>query len=128
MKRRDPIDGVLGEGTEFRGKLDFEGTVHIEGHFTGEIRSEGSLVIGPNAVVKGTVLVERLVLQGVLRGNVRARGLITVHDKAVLEGNVLAYAMEMHQGAMLEGNIRITAGHEEGSDFDFLKGVPWRES
>ena len=40
------LTALLGEGTEFEGKLHFEGRVRIDGAFRGEIRSDDVLVIG----------------------------------------------------------------------------------
>ena len=35
--------GYLGTDTVYEGKLSFKGTVRVEGRFTGEIESEGTL-------------------------------------------------------------------------------------
>ena len=40
------LTALLGPGSSFEGKLVFEGTVQVEGVFTGEIRSKDTLVIG----------------------------------------------------------------------------------
>ena len=54
-----PDDGqiatLLGRGSEFSGKLTFEGTVRIDGRFSGEIFSEGTLVVGDSALNQITV-------------------------------------------------------------------------
>ena len=35
------LNALLGRGTRFEGKLTFEGRVRIDGHFVGEVFSEG---------------------------------------------------------------------------------------
>ena len=40
------ISGLLEKGCEFEGKLTFEGTVRINGKFSGEIFSDGTLIVG----------------------------------------------------------------------------------
>ena len=49
------ITALLGRGTEFEGKLHFEGRVRIDGVFKGEIRSDDTLVIGEGAEVHAEI-------------------------------------------------------------------------
>ena len=39
------LNAFLGVGTEYRGKLDFVGTVRIDGQFEGEISTDGDLIL-----------------------------------------------------------------------------------
>ena len=66
-------NALLGRGAEFEGKLTFEGTVHIEGRFKGEIFSEGTLVVGEGAEVHAEIRVGSVVIQGNVVGNVYIR-------------------------------------------------------
>ncbi len=54
------LNAFLGVGTEYRGKLDFVGTVRIDGRFEGEISTDGDLILGRKASITGTVKVGRL--------------------------------------------------------------------
>ncbi|HET6581847.1 MAG TPA: polymer-forming cytoskeletal protein, partial [Nannocystaceae bacterium] len=40
------ITTILGKGSAFDGKLTFEGAVRIDGEFSGEIRTQGTLIVG----------------------------------------------------------------------------------
>ena len=57
------VSTVLGPGSVFEGKLAFEGTVHINGIFTGEIHSKDTLVVGEGAKVKGTVVTPAITIE-----------------------------------------------------------------
>ena len=46
---RDEINAFLGSGTDYQGKLNFQGAVRIDGNFNGEVESEGTLVVGREA-------------------------------------------------------------------------------
>ena len=41
----DNIVGLLGKGTDFEGKLIFEGTLRIDGKFKGEVITSGILAV-----------------------------------------------------------------------------------
>ena len=49
------IHAFLGNGTEFEGRLKFEGAVRIDGEFRGEIQTPGTLVIGEGAHVEAEI-------------------------------------------------------------------------
>ena len=49
------VTTLLGRGSEFEGKLSFEGTVRIDGKLTGEIFSDDVLIIGEGADVKAEI-------------------------------------------------------------------------
>ncbi|MBL9110065.1 MAG: polymer-forming cytoskeletal protein, partial [Myxococcales bacterium] len=51
------ITALLGRGTHFDGKLRFDGVVRIDGSFTGEIRSEDTLIVGEGAEIRANVTV-----------------------------------------------------------------------
>jgi len=51
--RPSELNALLGKGSSFEGKLLFEGSVRIDGKFTGEIVSTDTLIIGEGADVKG---------------------------------------------------------------------------
>jgi len=56
------LNALLGRGSEFDGKLNFEGTVRIDGTFTGEIGTNDMLIIGEGAKVKGDITTPSLMV------------------------------------------------------------------
>src|SRR3954447_3228571 len=66
------LNALLGKGSSFEGKLLFEGSVRIDGKFTGEIISTDTLIIGEGADVKGEIQVGTLIVVGDYNGNAKA--------------------------------------------------------
>src|SRR6266404_9535843 len=66
------LNALLGKGSQFEGKLLFEGTVRIDGKFAGEIISTDQLIIGEGAEVKANVKVGTLVCLGDYQGDATA--------------------------------------------------------
>lgn len=102
---RDEINAFLGAGTSYEGKLNFEGSVRIDGNFVGEVDSEGTLVVGQEAEVQGAIRVNQLVLSGRVRGEVVARGKVVLHRTANLVGSLATPVLVVEEGAVLEGSI-----------------------
>jgi cytoskeletal protein CcmA (bactofilin family) len=104
VARPSDANAILGKGSEFEGKLTFEGTVRIEGKFTGEIISEGSLIIGEGARVKAEISVDTVIIEGDVLGNVKVGSLVDLRSTARLKGNIQAPGLSVHQGAVFDGN------------------------
>lgn len=111
---KDEINAFLGAGTSYHGKLNFHGAVRIDGNFQGEVDSDGTLVIGQEAVVQGTIRVGQLVLSGNLHGEVEAREKVVLHKAANLQGNIKTPVLVVEEGAVLEG--RLTMGGREEAE------------
>jgi cytoskeletal protein CcmA (bactofilin family) len=101
------LNAVLGKGSTFEGKLAFEGTVHINGVFTGEIHSKDTLVVGEGAKVQGEIHVGTLVVNGEITGNVRARQLVEMHAPARVRGTVHTPVLVIDRGVMFEGSTKM---------------------
>ena len=97
------LDGHLGEGTEVTGTLRFEGSVRIDGTFSGKIISPATLILGPSAKVNGELQVAQLAVHGGLQGTVHARDLITIHSSGKVEADLKTKRLVIEPGAFFQG-------------------------
>jgi len=101
------LNALLGRGSEFEGKLTFEGTVRIDGKFTGTIVTNDVLVIGEGAKVSAEITCGSIVVHGEINGNVKARTLVELHTPARVRGNVETPALMIEKGVMFEGQTKM---------------------
>jgi len=104
---KDEINAFLGAGTNYNGRLHFQGSVRIDGNFSGEVESDGTLVVGREAQVEGTLSVGQLVLSGQLTGEVQAAKKVVLNKTAELHGNVHTPVLVVEEGALLEGKLNM---------------------
>lgn len=95
----------LGSDTIYEGKLSFKGTVRIEGKFTGDILSDGTLNVGKDAQVRGTIAVGELLLSGHFTGEVMAKRRVVLYSSGVFEGNLQTPSLLTEEGAIIEGQV-----------------------
>jgi cytoskeletal protein CcmA (bactofilin family) len=101
------LNAVLGRGSVFEGKLAFEGTVHINGTFTGEIHSNDTLVVGEGARVEGDIDVGTLIVTGEVNGHVRAKQAVEMHAPARVKGTIVTPSLLIERGVVFEGTTRM---------------------
>jgi cytoskeletal protein CcmA (bactofilin family) len=102
------ITALLGRGTQFEGKLHFEGRVRIDGVFKGEIQSEDTLVIGEGAEIHAEIDVAIVIVRGgVVHGNIRAKTAIELHAPGKMIGNLQAPSLFIDRGVEFQGSCRM---------------------
>jgi len=104
-KSKKEIQTFLGPGTSLEGKLAFEGTVRLDGHFTGTIESEqGVMVVGEKAAIRADISVHTAVVFGEVSGNIRASNRIELHTPARVFGDLSAPTVVIDAGVVFDGN------------------------
>jgi len=116
---------ILKEDTSFEGKLSFEGGVIINGKFTGEIFSNGELVIGKTGRVDGRIEIGSVVIQGQVHGDIKAQQKIVINAPASVQGDIVAPSLIIEEGAVFEGNCSMgkTVANSKPLEYDNSKYV-----
>ncbi len=101
------LNALLGRGSEFEGKLTFEGTVRIDGKFTGSIHSGDVLVVGEGAKVSAEVTCGTIIVHGEVNGNIRAKNGVELHHPAKVRGNIETPSLMIEKGVIFEGQAKM---------------------
>jgi cytoskeletal protein CcmA (bactofilin family) len=97
------INTLLGRGSEFEGKLTFEGTVRIDGTLRGEVFSDDVLIVGEGARVEAEVDVGEIIIQGTVHGNIRAKRSIEILTPGRVKGDITTPSLQIDKGVIFEG-------------------------
>lgn len=103
-KKKDQITGFLGPETEFEGKLSFKGIVRIDGRFKGDVKTEGTLIVGETAVINSDIHAAVVIVSGEVRGHIVAGEKIEILAPARVFGDVEAPSVTINAGVIFEGN------------------------
>jgi cytoskeletal protein CcmA (bactofilin family) len=101
------LNALLGRGSEFEGKLTFEGTVRIDGKFTGTIVTNDVLVVGEGAKLSAEITCGTLIVHGEVVGNVRAKTSVELHHPAKVRGNMATPSLMVEKGVIFEGQSKM---------------------
>lgn len=108
-RKAQTIDSLIGATTRIEGAVRFQGGLRIDGEVIGDVvaidGAESMLVISENGKIQGAVNAEHVVVNGHIHGPVLATNLIELQPNARIKGDVRYRALEMHQGATVEGML-----------------------
>jgi cytoskeletal protein CcmA (bactofilin family) len=107
VRNSGDLNALLGRGSEFEGKLTFEGTVRIDGKFSGEIVTNDVLVIGEGARVQAEISAGSVVINGEVQGNIRAKSSIELRQPARVQGNLETPSLSIDKGVIFEGSSKM---------------------
>lgn len=100
---------TIGPDANFKGELNFDSGVRIEGRFEGKLTAKGRLHVGKGAEVKGEVQVGSLVIEGTVRGNVISTEKIELASTGVVHGDIRTPRLSVAEGATIVGNCNVSA-------------------
>ena len=102
------LHALLGRGTEFEGKLSFEGRVRIDGKLKGEIFGDGVLILGPSAEIHASIDVAALIVRGgAIWGDVKAKRSVELYAPARVVGDIATAQLFLDKGVTFEGRSTV---------------------
>jgi cytoskeletal protein CcmA (bactofilin family) len=98
---------VLNSDVELKGTLKFAGELTFDGKLDGEITSDSVLNLGDNAIVKGNINVNSVVVRGKINGNVTAKDKIDIKSRTELFGDIRAPKLVIEEGVTFVGKTEV---------------------
>ncbi|HMS82954.1 MAG TPA: polymer-forming cytoskeletal protein [Nitrospira sp.] len=93
----------LSKGVDFKGIVNFDGTIRIDGRVEGEINTSGTLIIGEQAVVKGVISAGILITSGKVHATITATAKIQIQKPGILIGDIRTPGISIEDGAHFHG-------------------------
>ena len=111
------LSGFVGNGTTLTGEANFKGMLRVDGHLSGQVKSEGgTLIVGNNGQVDADIEVAIATIHGAVNGDITASQRLELGRAAKVNGNITTPSLVIEQGAVFEGSCRMfqqKAAHEK---------------
>ena len=98
------LNGFLDRGALFKGELEFEDTMRIDGRFNGKITSKNELIVGESAQIEGDIHVGRAAISGTVIGKIVADQRVEIHRNGKVYCDIDTPALVIEEGAIFQGN------------------------
>ena len=98
------LNGFLDRGATFKGEMEFEDTMRIDGRFNGRITSKNELIVGESAHIEGDIHVGRIAISGTVVGKIVADQRVEIHRNGKVYSDIDTPALIIEEGAIFQGN------------------------
>ncbi len=109
----EQVISIIGPGMKITGDCDTDGAVRIEGTVQGNIRAGKAVVVGKEGLVEGDIVTQDAVISGRVSGSLRAESRLEVQATSRLEGEISAGRMQVEEGSVINGTVKIGKGVAE---------------
>jgi cytoskeletal protein CcmA (bactofilin family) len=105
-KETDKLESFLGKNSLFKGDLNVQGTLRIDGRIEGQLEAD-HLILSESAVVKGEVKAKRLIVGGTVDGSIDAQDLVEIKSKGKVLGDIFTRRLAISEGGEVNGKIEM---------------------
>lgn len=105
--------GAVNGNISIKGKLNVTGVIvgnseaaevyAQDAKITGDVTSTGSVKVGQNSVIRGNIYATSAVIAGAVKGDIDVHGPVILDATAIVMGNIKSKAVQINNGAAVEG-------------------------
>lgn len=104
----------ISEGTAVKGEICSRSDLRVDGEVDGKLQSDGRVVVGEKALMKGKVICNDLDLWGTMDGDIFVKNLLSVKSSASITGTIHVRKLQVEIGAAINGTCQMITD----SDFE----------
>lgn len=107
------VGGFVGGTSALSGEINFRGMMRVDGKVTGRVASDdGTLIVSSGGRVEAEVAVVVAKISGEVTGDITATERVELGRTARVSGNIQTPALVVEDGAIFEGNCRMSQRRE----------------
>ena len=99
------INTILGHGSAITGNIKINGFVRIDGDIEGNLETDGNIIIGENARIRGNIKAKSAIVGGIVLGNIETSQSIKILSTAAVVGDIISYKVQVEQDAIIHGHF-----------------------
>ncbi|MFZ5915376.1 MAG: bactofilin family protein [Chloroflexota bacterium] len=100
------IETVIGPTANFRGTIQADGSIRIDGIFEGSIETAGNLVIGEQAKILANIKAYNVSVAGAVKGDINANR-VEVLETGKIWGDLTVNSFTLDDGGFLSGQVHM---------------------
>ncbi len=104
---KEKIVAFIGQGVEFKGTINYKGSVRIDGKLDGELHTEGTLLVGKEAVITAKISAGSVISKGKITGDIEANEKVLLLSSANMDGSLNTPQLSIEEGVIFNGTIEM---------------------
>ena len=106
------VETVVGPTTNFKGTVQNDGGLRVEGIFEGLVETGGNLIVGEEAKVMADIVAYNVSVAGAVKGNIKANR-VEILSSGGVWGDIAVKSFLIDEGGFVRGEILM-----EGAEFE----------
>jgi cytoskeletal protein CcmA (bactofilin family) len=106
------IETVIGPNANFKGDVQSDGSMKIDGWYEGTIELSGNLIIGETGKIIGDIKAQNVSVSGAIKGSVSAEGRLEILNTGKVWGDIAVASLLIDEGGYFRGQS-IMAGEKD---------------
>lgn len=106
------INSFIGGLTSFKGDIEADGPIRIDGKFYGRVISTGMVYIGKKSLSECNIFAKNVIIGGTIKGDIYAEDSLSVLKTAEIIGNIYSTNIKMDDGVIFDGECRVLSKDE----------------
>ncbi|MBN1889614.1 MAG: polymer-forming cytoskeletal protein [Thermoflexales bacterium] len=106
------IETIIGPNANFKGDVQSDGSMKIDGWYEGKIELSGNLIIGESGKVIGDIKAQNVSVSGAIKGTVSAEGRLEILNTGKVWGDIAVASLLIDEGGYFRGQS-IMAGEKD---------------
>lgn len=98
------INNIINLGSSVHGDIKVNGFMRIDGDLEGNLESNGNVIIGEKARIKGNISAKAVTVSGVVQGNIIAQESIHLFSSSVVIGDVQTHHFRADEDVVFHGH------------------------
>lgn len=94
------VSNSIVEGTFFKGEIEANNDIRIDGTVEGKLSCSGRVIIGPQGKFEGSIQCLNAIIEGAFTGDIVIKELLTVKENAVINGDIKTDKLYVNAGAV----------------------------
>lgn len=106
------INSLVGNSTSFKGDIETDGPIRIDGKFKGRLISTDMVYMGRKSLSECRIFARDVIIGGTIKGDIYSENTLKVLKTAEIIGNIYASTVHMEDGVIFDGQCQILSKQE----------------
>ena len=98
------INTIIGKGSAISGNMKVNGFIRIDGDIDGSLETDGNVIVGENARIRGDLTAKSVIIGGIIKGNITASESVKILAEAAVIGDVISRKVQVDGSAIIHGH------------------------
>ena len=100
-------DGMVTQGCELRGRIEYDGSLRIQGLVEGEIIAKDEVEVDTRGVARARIQAASIRVSGLVEGDLQAQHRVEITATGEVLGDIVTPTLKIEDGGTFEGRCRM---------------------